>query len=188
VDRARNQLLARPRLARDQDRHIPHRGFRDRIETRAHGLAGAHQAAQVQSLPAAPPQVLDPIVHGAGHTEQQILDRAALLPVPPHTRSDGRLCAILVACARDDHDLWRTWRGLDVRDPVEAVPVRQGHVEQHHRGLEARQSLDPCAQGSTANRLVLGARHLFEHVRVLGVVIDNEYLAHGHRTDRTIVN
>ena len=182
VQRLRDQLLARARLARDEHRHVRGRQPADHLEQRAHDGRLAHhvappvaaldlgaQAHHLRAQRALGERLLD--------RQDQLIDLEGLGDVVERAELHGADGGVDRAEGRDRDDVRRGGDGLDLAQHVESVEVRHLHVgddEVDAAGADAFDARAPPAHGLDGVAVVL--ERLAQEVAHLLVVLDDEVM------------
>ncbi|KAF5031275.1 hypothetical protein DSECCO2_629440 [anaerobic digester metagenome] len=129
VDAAGEELLARARLAGDDDVGLAARGLAHGLQTGHDPGALADDGAALDLAPSAG-ALGGAVGHGPLQDEGDGADRDGFAHIVPGAVGDGQGRAVGVAVAREDDHLGQGSGGLELLDVRQTVAVGQVHVEE----------------------------------------------------------
>src|SRR5579885_598427 len=180
VNRPRRELLARPRLAVDQDRRVVLREHADRLEDLVHHAVAAHHVGERVAVRELAAEVVDLVEEATlledllGREEDFLLLEGLgdVVARPLLDRLDGALDARVAR----DHD------HVEIGPPVADLPgepdaVGAGDLEVHDRQREVLLAEEPQRLGGVAraaDEVALGGVELLELPADEGIVVDDQ--------------
>ena len=185
MNRARDKILPGARLARDENGDVARCGAADHLPDVEHRHAGPNERLARGVRPKLSgrrlPVAHEPLrLHGTRHRVEQHREIEGLGDVLEGTRlhRGDRPWAVAVRRRHDDGGLG-PGAATNLPEKVEAVSVRQPHVEQHAVALARPERLTCLAEVGREDRLVpLRAHGAREPVTNAGLIVDDQHGTH----------